>query len=219
MNQAKKIIILGTGGTSVDILDIINDINEKTEERFECVGFLDDDKEKIGKSINGIKIIGSLKKAKEYKNAFFVNGIGNPSNFLRKEEIIRKTFIPINKFLTIIHPSASVSKTSKVGKGSVIFQNVTINSNVKIGNHVVILSNSAICHDSIIGDYGCVASSVSISGNVKIGKSCYMGSNSSIKEGIKIGHYSLIGIGSVVLENISNNVIFAGNPAKLLRKI
>lgn len=217
MNKTKKIIILGTGGTSVDILDIIHYINKQNKDQLECIGFLDDE-ERIGKSVGGVKILGPLKKAKEYKNVFFINGIGNPNNFFRREEIIKKTSTPINQFLKIIHSSASVSKTAKIGFGSVIFQNVTINSNVRIGDHVVVLPNCVLSHDDDIGDYSCIASSVSISGGVKVGKSCYIGSSSAIKEFVNIGDYSLVGIGSVVLENIPNNSVFVGNPAKFLRK-
>lgn len=219
MNQIKKVIIFGIGGTSIDILDVINDINESSKAKLECIGFLDDEEEKVGEIIGNVKVLGSLNIAKDFKNTYFINGIGSPNNFFKKDEIIKKTSISLDKFLTIIHPSATVSKTAQVGSGSVIFQNVTINSNVKIGNHVVILPNSVLGHDCVIGDYTCVASMASISGGIDVGKCCYIGSNSVIKEFVKIGEYSLVGMGSVVLEDVSPNSVYVGNPAKFLRKI
>lgn len=217
MNQIKKVIIFGIGGTSIDILDVINDINESSKTKLECIGFLDDEEEKVGEIIGNVKVLGSLNIAKDFKNTYFINGIGSPNNFFKKDEIIKKTSVSLDKFLTIIHPSATVSKTAQVGSGSVIFQNVTINSNVKIGNHIVVLPNSVISHNDSVGDYSCIASSATISGNVEIGKSCYIGANSSIKDSIKIGDYSLVGMGSVVLENVPPNSVYVGNPAKFLR--
>ena len=76
-----------------------------------------------------------------------------------------------------------------------------------------------ISHDDIIGDYTCITGGVCISGGVKIGKSCYLGTNCSIKENLKIGSYSMIGMGSNVLQDVPDNSIFVGNPAKFLRKI
>ena len=38
----KNIIILGTGGNSIDILDAINEIN-LISKKYNCIGFLDDD--------------------------------------------------------------------------------------------------------------------------------------------------------------------------------
>jgi len=215
----KKIIILGTGGNCIDILDTINEINKK-EKKYDCIGFLDDNRDKWGKEIWNVKVLGPLDTAKEHqRTCFFVNGIGSSHNYFKKEHILSKTGILLNRFENIIHPTASVSNFSHLGRGVVILQNATIASNAVIGNHVIILPNSIVNHDVIIKDYSCITSGVCISGGVKVGKSCYIGSNSSIKENIVIGDNSLIGIGSVVLSNVSDNSVMVGSPAKLLRTI
>lgn len=214
----KKIIILGTGGNCNDILDTITDIN-RLKPTYECIGFLDDNENNWGKIFFGINVLGPLNSAKNYNNCYFVNGIGSPNNFWKKKDIIKKTNIPIDRFETIIHPSASVSNMSFVGKGSVIFQNVTVTSNVRIGNHVVVLPNSIISHDTLVGDYTCITGGVCISGNVSIGKSSYLGTGSSIKNGINVGNMVLIGMGSTVLNDVKHNTVVAGTPAKFLRKV
>lgn len=220
MNQTKKVIIFGIGGTSVDILDVINDINrEGSEEEFECIGFLDDEESNIGKMINNVKVLGLLNLAKDFKEAFFINGIGSPESFLNKEEIIKKSEVSIDRFVALIHPTASVSKTAVIGNGSIIFQNVVISANVQIGNHVVVLPSSIISHNDTIGDYTCVATGVCISGKVNVGESCYLGANCTLKEDIVIGDHSLVGMGSVVLSDVSINSVFVGNPAKFLKKV
>jgi sugar O-acyltransferase (sialic acid O-acetyltransferase NeuD family) len=191
----KKLIIIGAGGNCIDIVDIIHDINR----------------------VKGRKILGSLTSASQYSDCFFINGIGSPFNFWKKDKIISKTKIPLKRFITLIHPKAHVSSCAELGFGTIVFPNVTIMSNVKIGNHVIILSNSVINHDNRIGDYTCIASSVSISGSAEVGKLCYLGASSSLIGNISIGDYSLIGIGSVVLKNVPHNSVFAGNPAEFLR--
>jgi len=218
MRGTKKIIILGTGGNCIDILDTINDINSISKRnRYKCGGFLDDNKSNWGKEIYGIKVRGPLRAATEFTDSFFINGIGSPSNFFEKENIISKAGLPLDRFETIIHPSASVSVTAQLGKGTVVFQNVTITSNVKIGNHVIILPSSVISHDDIIEDYTCIAGGTCVSGEVKVGKACYLGTNSSIAGKITIGEYCLIGMGCVVLNDVSPNSVMVGNPAVFLR--
>ena len=212
----KRIVILGIGGNCIDILDTINAIN-KVHSTYDCIGFLDDNPENLGKSIYGIEVIGKLSDADQIRNAYFVNGIGSPLNFYKKKAIISKAAVPIERFETIVHPTASVSELSVVGLGCVIFQNVTISSNVKLGNHVIILPNSVISHDVVIGDYTCVTGGVCISGAVTIGESCYLGTNSSIIGNITIGNYSLIGMGSTVIESTQPNSVVVGNPARFIR--
>lgn len=218
LERAKQIIILGTAGNCVDILDTINDINERAcRPRYECIGFLDDDSSTWDREIHGVRVLGPLTAAAHFPDAFFVNGIGSPGNFWKKAAIIGKTGVPLERFETIIHPTASVSRMARIGRGGVIFQNVTVTSNVAIGNHVIILPNSVLSHDNIIGDYTCITGGVAISGGVKVGASCYLGSNSTIRNNIEIGDYCLVGMGSVVLNSVPTNSVVVGSPATFLR--
>jgi sugar O-acyltransferase (sialic acid O-acetyltransferase NeuD family) len=214
----KRIVILGTGGNSVDILDTLNDINEAASSPvYECVGFLDDNESLWGKRILNAEVLGPLEKARYLQDCLFVNGIGAPTNFWKKEAIIGKTGAAPDQFETVIHPSASVSRTAKLGRGVVVFQHVVITSNVRVGDHVIILPNTVISHDDVIGDYTCIAGGVCISGQAKIGRSCYLGTNSTIIGNSEVGDLCLVGMGSCVLRNVPANSVVVGNPARFLR--
>ncbi len=196
MASPKKLIILGTGGNCVDILDAVHERNaHSTIPQYECIGFLDDDPQQWGKEIWGVQVLGPVKSALNYPDAYFVNGIGSERNFWKKAAIITKTQVPLDRFETIVHPTASVSRMATLSKGVVVLQHVTIANQARIGHHVIILPNSVISHDAVIGD-----------------------TNSSIIGGVKIGNGCLIGMGSVIRHDVSENSVMVGNPARLLRK-
>ncbi|GAB3925892.1 acyltransferase [Mucilaginibacter myungsuensis] len=54
---------------------------------------------------------------------------------------------------------------------------------------------------------------------VIIGNNVWIGMNVCVLPGVTIGNNSIIGSGSVVTKNIPENEIWAGNPARLLKKI
>ena len=182
MASPKKLIILGTGGNCVDILDTVNERNaHSTIPQYECIGFLDDDPQQWGKEIWGVQVLGPLESAPKYPDAYFVNGIGSEHNFWKKAAIIAKTRVPLDRFETIVHPTASVSRMATLGKGVVVLQHVTIANQARIGHHVIILPNSVISHDAVIGDYTCITGGVCISGMVTIGRDCYRSSENELE--------------------------------------
>lgn len=50
-------------------------------------------------------------------------------------------------------------------------------------------------------------------------KGCFIGAHSIILKGVTIGEYSVVGAGSVVTKDIEGGQIWAGNPAKFIKKI
>lgn len=218
MPTPQEIVILGTGGNSVDILDCINELNRRRAPLcYRCIGFLDDDEARWGEEIFGVPVLGPLAAAGNYVGARFVNGIGSPTSFWRKKEIIAKTQIEVERFETIIHPSASVSTMAHVGRGVAVLQQVTVANRARIGDHVMILPNSIVSHDDEIGDYTTIAGGVSISSRVRVGQSCYIGANATIIGDARIGDLALVGMGAVVLRDVPRNTVVVGNPARFLR--
>ncbi len=111
---------------------------------------------------------------------------------------------------------------------------VEITKGVKIGKNTRISSHSFICELVTIGQNCFIGHGVmftndlfkngKLGGNVKnwkktnIGNNVLVGSNSTILP-VKIGDNIVIGAGSVVTKNLIKRGIYAGNPAKFLRKI
>ena len=116
----------------------------------------------------------------------------------------------------ISHPSAVISPTVNVGEGTVIMAKAVINADANIGKHCIINTSAIVEHDNVIKDYAHISPNASLGGNVTVGEGAQVGIGASIKQGVTIGKWSTVGAGCVVINDVPDNAVVVGNPARLL---
>ena len=208
-----RIIILGTKGMGMDIADTIACLAAQGA-AVEVRGFLDDDVSTRGGHVGGHPVLGALVDAAKFEDCVFVNGIGTARSRHLKPDLIARTGIPPERWLTIVHPRAFVSPSARVGRGTVLLANVTVCADAVVGDHVMVLPNSVISHDTVVEDYSTIASGVCISGRCLIRRGAYLGSNSSIRESSVVGEGAMVAMAAVVTRDVAPGVTVLGCPAR-----
>jgi len=123
------------------------------------------------------------------------------------------------EIVTLIHPTATISKNSTIGVGTVVMPHTVVNSHTAVGIGTILNSSSTVEHENIIEEFSHISPAVALAGDVKVGKSTHIGIGTSVIQGVTIGKNCIIGAGSVVVKNIPNNSLAYGNPCKVIRKI
>lgn len=207
----KDLVIVGTGGVGKETALIVEDINEISQE-WNLLGFIDDNKELIGKEINGYKVLGDREFLNNFdKEVYVVIAI---ADYCIKEELVKYLTNKNIKYATLIHPSVKINRTISIGKGCIIYQNVIMTVNINIGNHVIISPKCGIGHDSLIEDYVTVLWNVNISGSERIRQGVTLGSGCTIIQGLEIGRGSFVGAGAVVIRDIDESKTAVGVPTR-----
>ena len=182
--------------------------------QYKTIGLYDDNSDLQGKSVLGVPVIGKIKNFPENVPSgpieFFI-ATGN-NNF--RSQCYNKIVDAGYRLVNVIHPSAVVSKSAKIGMGVFVGANATINNNSIIGNGVLINTGAIVEHDNVIEDFVNISSNVSTAGRVKIRRNAFLGIGASIIPDIKIGENSIVGAGSVVIKNVERGVTVVGNPAR-----
>ena len=214
--EKEKIVIIGAGQHARVVL-----YNVEEQNKYEVIGFLDSDDNRIGKIFEGKEILGNYQKEnlKEFSkkigtNKFFI-GFGN-MKYRKKvfDYFINNGWEAVN----IIHPNAVVSKNARLGKGILIECGCLVTPNPVIGDNVVVNTGSQVNHDNIIENNVYIASGVILSGGIKIGENTLLDDGVIITLGCSVGENSLIGAGGVVTKNIPDEVVAYGSPCRVIRE-
>ncbi|QGU15946.1 N-acetyltransferase [Leclercia sp. 119287] len=141
--------------------------------------------------------------------------------------------------------SKNIGSGTTVWQYAVIFENAVIGENCNICAHTLIENKVLIGNNVTIKSGVYLWDGITLEDNVFIGpcaaftndmyprskhysaeypktlikKGASVGANATILPGITIGYNSIVGAGSVVTKDIPDNVIVAGNPAKIIRSI
>jgi sugar O-acyltransferase (sialic acid O-acetyltransferase NeuD family) len=211
-DTTQRLLILGTGGSAFDVLDIVEAIND-TAPTWELAGFLDDARP-AGSRHLGLEVLGPLRDSALFKGYMFISSIGSDKSYRRRPEILASTGLAVDRFATLVHPNASVSLRARLGHGVIVNPGVVIAGGAFIGDHVMLCPACVVGHESSIGDYSIVAPGAVISGLVVVESTCYVGARSVIRQKLRIGAQVLIGMGAVVVRDVANRATVVGNPAR-----
>ncbi|TWT28034.1 2,3,4,5-tetrahydropyridine-2,6-dicarboxylate N-acetyltransferase [Planomicrobium sp. CPCC 101110] len=118
-----------------------------------------------------------------------------------------------------------------------------IRENVEIGNNCVIMMGAVINIGAVIGDGTMIDMGVVLGGRATVGKNCHIGAgavlagviepasatpviveddvmigaNAVVLEGIRIGKGAVVAAGAVVIEDVPENSVVGGTPARVLK--
>lgn len=215
----KNLIILGGSGIGMIAISIAKELGVYT-----IGGFLNDIVPigtKIGK-YDSFPVIGTTadlpKFLEDSNNVFFIAYVGMQNEKMVFDKITSLN-IPLDRFATLIHPSAIIPKgMCKIGYGVLMAPLSQLSPDTTLEDNSIMLPNSFLGHDSTLRRFAHVASNAVVGANVDVGRAVHVGTNATIREKVKIGDFALIGSGAVVLNDVASNSVVVGNPARLLRK-
>ncbi|MBN1151001.1 2,3,4,5-tetrahydropyridine-2,6-dicarboxylate N-acetyltransferase [candidate division WOR-3 bacterium] len=132
----------------------------------------------------------------------------------------------ISKFNARIEPGAIIREMTQIGEGAVIMMGAVINIGAVIGSKTMIDMNAVIGGRAVVGEKCHIGAGAVIAGVIEppsarpvvIGKGVLVGANAVILEGVEVGEGAVVAAGAVVIDDIPGNEVWAGVPAKFIKK-
>jgi sugar O-acyltransferase (sialic acid O-acetyltransferase NeuD family) len=217
--MAKKVIILGGLGNGSVIAAAMADAGIRGNNEWEFAGYLND-RIPAGENIEGYPVLGTLADSRKLaeKGFYFINTIFRIDGQQERLDLFESLQIPDEQLATFVHPWSYIAPNVHLGPGSVVMPNVSISPGTTFGKGCLIMVGATIGHNNRIGKYSHFAAQCCIGAYMNIGDGVHIGLNATTRENLTIGNNATLGMGSVLTKDIGESEIWAGNPAKFLRK-
>jgi sugar O-acyltransferase (sialic acid O-acetyltransferase NeuD family) len=204
------LLIWGAGEHGKVILDIA-----RSAGRFARIAFLDDERTRIGTTFCECDVVSGVEELKRFAGNAVVIAVGDNRNRARCFDCaVASGLLPT----TLIHPTAMVSPSARIGHGTVVMPGAIINACAFVGDNCIVNSGAIVEHDCRIAEHVHVSPGAVLGGDVKIGALAHIGLGAVVLPGARVGAESIVGAGAVVLKEVPARCTVAGVPAKVLKK-
>lgn len=124
-----------------------------------------------------------------------------------------------------IEPGAIIREKVEIGEGAVIMMGAVINIGAVVGKGTMIDMGTVLGGRAIVGDNCHIGAGAVLAGVVEpasatpvvVEDGVVIGANAVVIEGVHIGRNAVVAAGAIVIEDVPENAVVAGNPARIVK--
>jgi len=196
--MTQRLILVGAGDLAKEVYSwMLCDGTPFCADTKPC--FIDDKVSDLRIGDTELAYLGSASNFYPEEGDEFIATIASPE---LRSNIVEKLLACGCEFKSYIHPSAQVSRGSRLGKGCIMLPYSLASNDSVIGDFSIINCHSSIGHNVSMESFVTVSSHVDIMGHCIIEKKVFMGSGSRVFPGKRIGESALIGAGAIASRSI-----------------
>ena len=124
-----------------------------------------------------------------------------------------------------IEPGAIIREKVEIGEGAVIMMGAVINIGAVVGKGTMIDMGAVLGGRATVGDRCHIGAGAVLAGVVEpasatpviIEDNVLVGANAVVIEGVHVGRNAVVAAGAVVIEDVPENAVVAGSPARVIK--
>jgi len=200
----RDLVLVGSGGGAAEVVSYLIDLRNCGQEVGRIAGFLAPFEKEFwiqhSKYEFEAGFLGNPETFSYTKDFAYIITFSNPS---AKRSLLER-LLPLDlDFPSVIHPSAIIAASARIGAGNVIGPHCVIGPACSLGDFNMLTAYSFISHDCKVGSYNFLSSS-GLSGGACIGNANFFGIRTTMLPDVCVGSHNVIQAGMVLDKRVGN---------------
>jgi UDP-N-acetylbacillosamine N-acetyltransferase len=208
VNEPERLVVYGAGGHGKVVADVARSAGHVV------VCFLDDEEDRAGETFFALPVKASaafLWDRAGRGEARAALGIGD--NAARERAWARLRAAGMETPL-LVHASAVVAPTARIGAGTVVMALVAVNPDAEVGEGSILNTGCVVEHDCRLGRFVHLSPNAALGGGVHIGDRTHLGLGAVVLPRVRVGADVRVGAGAVVHRDVPDGSTVVGVPAR-----
>lgn len=124
-----------------------------------------------------------------------------------------------------VEPGAILREGVEIGDNAVIMMGAVLNIGARVGEGTMIDMGAILGGRATVGKRSHIGANAVLAGVIEppsatpvvVGDNVLIGANAVVLEGVQIGNHAVVAAGAVVTENVPENAVVAGAPARIVK--
>jgi sugar O-acyltransferase (sialic acid O-acetyltransferase NeuD family) len=181
--DATSVVVFGAGGHGKTLIELIRAVGA-----FDAVGVIDDSA--AVSEVLGVPMIGSRQDLAGIRSdgiGLAVNAIGGITNMAIRVEVSGLLTAAGFTMPVLIHPSAVVEPSARIGPGCQVLAHSYVGSDVVLADGVIVNTGAVVSHDCVIASHANISPGCVLASGVHVGTRTLLGMGVTTYLGVEIG--------------------------------
>jgi sugar O-acyltransferase (sialic acid O-acetyltransferase NeuD family) len=212
--DCRRILVVGAGGFGREVAEWAR---QTWPDRSGLVaGMLSEDDAALADTGCPLPIVGRPSDFEPTAGDCLLLGIGIPRVRRRVAEALLARG---GNFLTLMHPTAVIAATARIGAGVVICPHSVVSVDTRLGDFALLNYHTSLGHDAIVGDYSVLSPYATLGGSAAIGADVFLGLHATVGPRITVGDRVVISANSCALSHVPADSLVYGVPGRSAPRI
>jgi sugar O-acyltransferase (sialic acid O-acetyltransferase NeuD family) len=181
------------------------------------IGLVDDFPENAQRKLRGLSVLGLGSELAELRDRHGLEGVVLGFGESRgRIEVAERALGSGYELPQLVHRSSLLSRSARVADGAQVLAGTYIGPDARLGLAVLVNTGAIVEHDVKLAEGAVVGPGATLCGRVEVGPEATIGASATLLPDVKIGTRAVVGAGALVREDVADEALVAGVPAKPL---